>query len=308
MYAVWISIGKPKKFRVFEFGGGTGVLARDILQRVLHLYPDFSESVYYTIGERAAGLRKQQAKTISAAGVAKKHWNIKEADAREASLCRPQPGDTDADRTQTDHHSQFRRSRHPYVFKWVTEPTINGSRTAKKKYFLEDKRYNTEAADNHGGDTDAGGIVVSSPQTQNVVVEGSAEDEQQTVFVEGAIISNELLDEFDPIKLKLVWQTGQPPLPNDVRDCTNWREGYVMHRIDMSLVPDQRWVAEANAQACGYLDNPWIQRLIRKHFAAETRCYPYAICCVPMLLALGKVLHFDHKFLERREYNNIHRP
>jgi len=101
------------------------------------------------------------------------------------------------------------------------------------------------------------------------------------VKIEGAIISNELLDEFDPIKIKLVWKTGKPPGPNDVRNCDNWREGHVMHRIQPDWVPDKRWIAEANAAACAYLDDPWIQRLIYKEFPKpDKRCFPTpcAVC------------------------------
>lgn len=76
----------------------------------------------YTLGERAAGLRKQQRKTVRDANItdSDRIFRVKEADATEASRVRPE-----------------------------------GKRTV------------------------------------------------------GAIISNELLDEFDPVKLKLVWETGR---------------------------------------------------------------------------------------------------
>lgn len=57
IHASWLSLGKPKPFRVFEFGGGTGVLARDIMLRVTQRYPNtLGKVMCYTIGERAKGL------------------------------------------------------------------------------------------------------------------------------------------------------------------------------------------------------------------------------------------------------------
>lgn len=71
-------------------------------------------------------------------------------------------------------------------------------------------------------------------------------------------------------------------------------------------IPDKRWIPEANAAACAYLDDPWIQRLIYKEFTKpDKRCFPYAVCCVPLILALNTILHIDHIFLERLEYANL---
>ncbi|CAD7956428.1 unnamed protein product [Amoebophrya sp. A120] len=218
LYATWLAMAKPPKFDIFEFGGGTGVLARDILLRIEDRYPMMVPATKYTLGERAAGLRRQQKKTIKAANLthSDQMFQVREADAREAARLK-QPGDK---------------------------------------------------------------------------------------FV-GAVISNELLDEFDPVKLRLIWETGKPPNPSEVRSCRTWREVYVMHRVDKSLLLNSNWQREASAIVCAYLDDPWIARLIAKQFANERRCYPYAVCCVPLLLALNKLLHYDHLFLERLEYRNV---
>ncbi|CAD7941603.1 unnamed protein product [Amoebophrya sp. A25] len=218
LYATWLAMQKPDRFNIFEFGGGTGVLARDILLRIVDKYPMMIPHARYTLGERAAGLRRQQKKTVANANISESStmFRVAEADAREASRLK-KPGDS---------------------------------------------------------------------------------------FV-GAVISNELLDEFDPVKLKLVWQTGNPPNPSEVRSCRSWREVYVMHRVERSLLLNSNWQREASAIVCAYLDDPWIARLIGMKFQHERRCYPYAVCCVPMLLALNKMLHYDHLFLERLEYRNF---
>jgi hypothetical protein len=59
--------------------------------------------------------------------------------------------------------------------------------------------------------------------------------------VVGAIVSNELLDEFDPVKLKLMWKRGHPVSHQYVASCRNWRESYIMHRIKADYLPDRRW-------------------------------------------------------------------
>eukprot|EP00392_Amoebophrya_sp_AT5.2_P009778 g9806.t1 len=218
LHATWLSMDQPKKFDIFEFGGGTGVLARDILLRITDKYPEMAPKTRYTLGERAAGLRRQQKKTVAAANItdSDRMFRVAEADAREAARLK-KPG---------------------------------------KKFV-------------------------------------------------GAVISNELLDEFDPVKLRLVWPTGDPPNPSKIRSCRTWREVYVMHRVDKSLLLNSNWQREASAIVCAYLDDPWIARLIAKKFSHERRCYPYAVCCVPLLLALNKILHYDHQFLERLEYRNF---
>merc|ERR1712117_243438 len=78
-----------------------------------------------------------------------------------------------------------------------------------------------------------------------------------------------------------------------------------MHRVERNLLLNSNWQREASASVCSYLDDPWIARLIGTHFKDERRCYPYAVCCVPLLLALNRVLHLDHLFLERMEYLNV---
>lgn len=87
--------------------------------------------------------------------------------------------------------------------------------------------------DGNGGDGSGGGgsgMDLARVDANSEELDLDAKD----VKIEGAIISNELLDEFDPIKVKLVWKTGKPPGPSDVRNCDNWREGHIMTRI----VPD----------------------------------------------------------------------
>lgn len=98
-----------------------------------------------------------------------------------------------------------------------------------------------------------------------------------------------------------MWETGHPPNPSEIRSCRSWREVYVMHRVDRSLLLNSNWQREASAIVCAYLDDPWISRLIDQKFKNERRCFPYAVCCVPLLLALNRVLHVDHLFLERLE-------
>ncbi|CAL1161182.1 unnamed protein product, partial [Cladocopium goreaui] len=46
------------------------------------------------------------------------------------------------------------------------------------------------------------------------------------------VLSNELLDEFDPVRLRLSWHAGNPPDVERCKLCSAYREAHVLHRID----------------------------------------------------------------------------
>lgn len=45
LHAVWLAKSKPEDFQIYEFGGGTGVLARDVLSRLTSEYPQMAKGL-----------------------------------------------------------------------------------------------------------------------------------------------------------------------------------------------------------------------------------------------------------------------
>merc|ERR1719356_932803 len=89
MVTMWHSMGRPAPIIVAEFGGGTGMLARDVLRRLRDWHGDFYDALaLYVIAERSPALRAAQNHT-AAEFVANGKLQIVRADARRASAVRP---------------------------------------------------------------------------------------------------------------------------------------------------------------------------------------------------------------------------
>jgi SAM-dependent MidA family methyltransferase len=65
----WSVMSRPARFDVVEHGGGSGVLARDILRWALARAPAFANALRYSIVEMSASLRDAQRRTLIAAGL-----------------------------------------------------------------------------------------------------------------------------------------------------------------------------------------------------------------------------------------------
>lgn len=233
--SMWVAMGEPSLVFVVEFGGGTGVLARDFLRQVRKAHPGLYRAISrYVIGERSRALREAQRRTASEF-VRSGKLLIVEADARQASRVRD------------------------YL----------------------------ETSDDH---------------------------------VCGFVVSNELLDEFDPLKLRLLWRAGQPPNVHQCAGCAAYRESYVFHRVSEvalkallragategsdsessgRLLEALQW--ESKTLPCGLLDTPCMRRLITdmvEHLTNEERlrCSPMQVCCMPFMLAADKLMQFGHVF------------
>lgn len=251
LVTMWQSMGRPTRVVLVEFGGGTGMLARDILRRSRDWHDDFYAAVQrYVIAERSEALRAAQRHT-AAEFVAAGKLEVVEADARHASLVRP-----------------------------VLEEAMGAS--------------------------------------------GEAANE--TV---GFVLSNELLDEFDPVRLRLVWHAGEPPSKQQCTQCGSYREAYVIHRVDLSAaealfkrdapdgegaidsgvaveeaastIEELRW--EGDSLHCGLLTTPAVQNamlFVHKYLepAERAACAPLLVCCCPFLVAVNQALMFDAKALD----------
>lgn len=204
--SMWISLGSPAIFHVFEFGGGAGQLARDIVGYAKETMPAFFSSLRYTLCDRSAALREQQRSTLNRAGLGE-YVSVVEGDATEASKQRI--------------------------------------------------------------------------------------DDNETTF--GAILSNELLDEFDPVKLRLIWsRSAEEPLIDIVSRCESWREMYVLQCVQRSGITDSLDMFETDRSStfCAYLNTDGVRSLIAQmlpHLTEEerSRCFPNQICCAELLLALS---------------------
>eukprot|EP00403_Amphidinium_massartii_P029388 CAMPEP_0178395926 /NCGR_PEP_ID=MMETSP0689_2-20121128/13468_1 /TAXON_ID=160604 /ORGANISM="Amphidinium massartii, Strain CS-259" /LENGTH=815 /DNA_ID=CAMNT_0020016591 /DNA_START=21 /DNA_END=2465 /DNA_ORIENTATION=+ len=241
LVGMWRSMGQPSPIHIFEFGGGTGMLARDLLQHARRAFPAFYEALgLYTIGERSVALRGAQQRTAAEFKAAGKLMVV-DADARHASQAKE-------------------------------------------------------------------------------LLELPARHEGRVV---GFVISNELLDEFDPVRLRLVWHTGHPPSEERCRSCKPFREVYVMHRIDDSalvtlllksasqlggsvaaykLAEKIRW--EGRTHPCGLLGTVMLQRLISSVTELltpqeRTSCSPMQVCCTPFLLAVDQLLQLNISALQQ---------
>mmetsp|Transcript_53583 Transcript_53583/g.149030 ORF Transcript_53583/g.149030 Transcript_53583/m.149030 type:complete len:809 (-) Transcript_53583:67-2493(-) len=245
--SMWHAMDRPGPVFVVEFGGGTGVLARDVLRHCRKDFPKFYEALgRYYIGERSEALRGAQRHTAAEFEASGK-LRIVEADARRASRLRG---------------------------------------------LLE---------------TEAGGT-----------------------HVRGFVLSNEVLDEFDPVRLRLVWPVGSPPTALQCAACSAFRESYVLHRLDEAALvallrrtlvarsrdgdagddaaptwrrlESIRW--EGMTEPCGLLGTPALQRLIvelvqRLSPSELGRCMPLQICCGPLLLATDSLAQRSHPQLQQ---------
>jgi SAM-dependent MidA family methyltransferase len=249
VYTMWKAMGEPSPFVLIEFGGGTGMLARDILRRSRDAHADFYEALArYVIAERSRAMRSAQRHT-AAEFVAAGKLGVVEVDAREAAAVRPYLNDV--------------MDGHPVV---------------------------------------------------------------------GIILSNELLDEMDPVRLRLMWHAGQLPSVRRCTECRSFREAYVLHRVGIPVLeallrPDASNVAanteehtkasvqsviwEGSSLACGMLDTPALAQAIltvANDLPAAERglCSPMLVCCLPFLLAVNQALQYNHaalhsSYLQQRE-------
>ena len=84
--SMWNSMGQPKPFFLFEFGGGTGVLARDVLSHIRAAHADFWDALgAYILGERSAALRSTQRQTAAQFVQKGSKMHVVAADARNLS-------------------------------------------------------------------------------------------------------------------------------------------------------------------------------------------------------------------------------
>ncbi|CAJ1330086.1 unnamed protein product [Effrenium voratum] len=64
--SMWVAMGKPHPFVIMEFGGGTGMLARDILAHARDAHPEFFAALSsYFIAERSQAMRAAQNSTAA---------------------------------------------------------------------------------------------------------------------------------------------------------------------------------------------------------------------------------------------------
>ncbi len=66
---LWDVLGRPVPFRLLEYGGGTGTLARSILHSLRLGAPALAEAMLYTIDERSPSLQRIQQETLFEYGV-----------------------------------------------------------------------------------------------------------------------------------------------------------------------------------------------------------------------------------------------
>mmetsp|Transcript_66450 Transcript_66450/g.216248 ORF Transcript_66450/g.216248 Transcript_66450/m.216248 type:complete len:850 (+) Transcript_66450:931-3480(+) len=256
LVTMWQAMGRPSPFVLTEFGGGTGMLARDILRRARDAHEAFYVALgRYFIGERSVALRSAQNRT-AAEFVSAGKLQILQADGR--------------------HASQVREAM------------------------------------------------------QEVVGDG------QLVF--GIVLSNELLDEFDPVRLRLVWHKGHPPTKGQCKECKAFREAHVLHSVDASAlaallrsasaspasalsaaaageeesesaariaaeVEEIAW--EGNSMFCGLLNTPAlvhaIMDVVEELLPSERQwCAPSMVCCLPFILAVDQALQYHHEALQRQ--------
>jgi SAM-dependent MidA family methyltransferase len=66
---VWSALGRPARFDVVEYGPGTGVLCRDLLEWANHEASDFGRALQYRLVETSEALRSVQRRTLFDAGL-----------------------------------------------------------------------------------------------------------------------------------------------------------------------------------------------------------------------------------------------
>eukprot|EP00913_Durusdinium_trenchii_P000590 g545.t1 len=109
------------------------------------------------------------------------------------------------------------------------------------------------------------------------------------------VLSNELLDEFDPVRLRLSWQASNPPDTKRCRLCSTYREAHVLHPQDAkSILESIRW--ESKSLPCGLLDTQLLQRKVVERLSSSLssdeikRCLPMQLCCTALLLAVNSLM------------------
>eukprot|EP00933_Yihiella_yeosuensis_P041006 TRINITY_DN35434_c0_g1_i1.p1 TRINITY_DN35434_c0_g1~~TRINITY_DN35434_c0_g1_i1.p1 ORF type:complete len:823 (+),score=116.58 TRINITY_DN35434_c0_g1_i1:147-2471(+) len=237
---MWHSMGRPTRLVIAEFGGGTGMLARDILRRAKEYHQEFYEAVArYVIAERSQAMRTTQGKT-AAEFVSSGKLVVVRADGRQAASVR----------------STF----------------------------------------------------------EEVVGTGQR--------ITGIILSNELLDEFDPVRLRLMWRKTKPPSPKRCQECSSYREAHVVHVVDKaaleslvlhpagngllgsSSLEEVEW--ESQSLFCGLLRTPALRQAIEAVTedltpAEHSQCLPMAICCTAFVFAVDQALQYHYEALDPAE-------
>lgn len=235
---MWLAMDRASPVVLVEFGGGTGMLARDVLRRIQLAHGGFYEALaIYVIGERSQAMREAQRNTC-AAFLREGKLAVVEADARSAAGVRE---------------------------------------------MLEAKVGRGES-------------------------------------LRGFVLSNELLDEFDPVRLRLSWSVARPPTVRRCAACSAYREAYVLHRIDHAslrhlLEPEgaspgdsssvDTMIWEGKSLPCGLLAAPAFARSMAAVAAELTLaerawCAPMVVCCLPFLLAINQALQYTYESLHER--------
>ena len=242
LVAMWAAMDRPKPFVVTEFGGGTGMLARDVLRRARDAHGEFYESMArYIIAERSQAMRSAQTATAG-----------------------------------------------EFVPSKLTVLAADGRRAASLRASLEAEM----RGDGSGAEAGAHPVV-------------------------GILLSNELLDEFDPVKLRLVWRLQRPPSKRRCGECSAYREAYVAHTIDTKALiklvkdpegPDSVEMIRHEGQLayCGLLATAALRRValsVAEDLTAEERwqCAPMLVCCFPFVLAMNSALQYHHEVLYQAE-------
>eukprot|EP00930_Biecheleria_cincta_P042660 TRINITY_DN29351_c0_g1_i1.p1 TRINITY_DN29351_c0_g1~~TRINITY_DN29351_c0_g1_i1.p1 ORF type:complete len:831 (+),score=109.74 TRINITY_DN29351_c0_g1_i1:46-2538(+) len=233
LVTMWLAMGSPDSFVIAEFGGGTGMLARDILRYSRDRHGEFHAALSrYVIAERSQAMRTTQNRT-AAEFIAEGKLQVVNADGRQASLVRP----------------------------------------------------HLEEAAGHGRP------------------------------LVGIVLSNELLDEFDPARLRLMWRKNRPPSARRCMECQAYREAYVLHSIDAraletliqgQTVSVEELEIEGRQLFCGLLHTAALKRAMLAvaedlSEAERWQCAPMAVCCHAFLLAVNQALQFHHEALYQAE-------
>jgi len=236
LVTMWHSMGRPRPFVLTEFGGGTGMLARDILRRARDAHAEFYEAVVrYMIAERSQAMRATQSKT-GREFVAAGKLVVVRVDGRQ---------------------------------------------------------------------------IGASPARQ--ALEEAIGPGQPVV---GIILSNELLDEFDPARLRLMWRKGHLPNERRVQECQAYREAHVVHSVDTTAlealvrnsggllngasVEELQW--EGQSVFCGLAQTPALRRVMLSIAedltpAERWQCAPSVVCCYPFVLTISQALQYNHEAL-----------
>jgi len=61
---IWRAFGSPKQFEILELGPGRGLFARDVLDWSEKKFPEFFNSLHYSLSEQSASLRERLQKSL----------------------------------------------------------------------------------------------------------------------------------------------------------------------------------------------------------------------------------------------------